>query len=95
MLDYFKALSEVNELKSDNGEFLLVKKFANLNSVKKESILFHFLQGSAPELLQNVENISSNFIFPFGCNMSQKLAVQQAYCNPISTSDSYKCCMLL
>jgi DNA polymerase III delta prime subunit len=82
---YFGELAESTSLKTEDGESLLAKKFKQLNLVSRQSILSYFLKAQAlPEGKDIYANPSSGLIFPFGCNMSQKIAVHQAMLNPLS-----------
>jgi superfamily I DNA and/or RNA helicase len=84
VLAYFRELAEGASLRTVEDDSLLAMKYLHLNSVPQRSILSGFLQNLSavprPTLLEPV----SHLIFPFGCNMSQKLAVQAALHNPIS-----------
>ncbi len=84
LLSYYKELAAGSSLKNEDGSTLLAKKFETLRVVNRNSILFHFLKGKAPENAPLSSDTSAKLIFPFGCNMSQKHAVARAFENPVS-----------
>lgn len=77
---YFRELAETSPLRTNDDQSLLAMKYRHLNIVSGRSILSSFLQanplGSA--------TVTPDLIFPFGCNMSQKRAVQRAIEHPVS-----------
>lgn len=79
-LAYFKELAENSGLRSDDNKSLIAMKYRHLDFVSGHSILSSFLQGRSP----GSDIVSSDLIFPFGCNMSQKMAVQKAIQHPVS-----------
>lgn len=84
ILAYFRELSEKISLKTEEGESVLAKKYRHLTRVQRGSILANFFNGtdSGSEAL-NQQSLS-NLIFPFGCNLSQKKAVEKALLHPVS-----------
>ncbi|MCF8217259.1 MAG: hypothetical protein K9I96_10495 [Chlorobium sp.] len=80
MLAYFRELAETIGLMTDDNKSMMAMKYRDLDTVSGESILSRFLQACPP----GSGTASSDLIFPFGCNMSQKTAVQKAIGNPIS-----------
>ncbi len=80
MLAYFRELAETIGLMTDDNKSMMAMKYRDLDTVSGESILSRFLQSCPP----GSGTVSSELIFPFGCNMSQKIAVQKAIGNPIS-----------
>jgi AAA domain/Protein of unknown function (DUF2726) len=80
VLAYFRELAETSALRTNEEESLVAMKYRHLNIVSGRSILSSFLQAS---LLAPVM-VSSDLIFPFCCNMSQKMAVQKAIEHPVS-----------
>ena len=80
VLAYFRELAETSALRTNEDKSLIAMKYRHLNIVPGRSILSSFLQVSplAPGM------VSPDLIFPFGCNMSQKMAVQRAMQHPVS-----------
>ncbi|NTW82079.1 MAG: AAA family ATPase [Chlorobiaceae bacterium] len=74
VLAYFRELAETSGLRTDDDKSMIAMKYQHLDYVSGRSILSGFLQGRSPVS----EMVSSDLIFPFGCNMSQKMAVQRA-----------------
>ncbi|HFE38485.1 MAG TPA: DUF2726 domain-containing protein [Gammaproteobacteria bacterium] len=83
-LAYFRELAENATLKTNEGESLLAMKYRQLDSVPHRSILSNFLQAKSPGSELILSKSTSDIIFPFGCNMSQKTAVQRATQHPVS-----------
>lgn len=81
---YFRELAEGAALRTNEGDSLLAIKYRQLNVVSHRSILSSFLQARSPGLELDLSEPTSCLIFPFGCNMSQKTAVQAALQNPVS-----------
>jgi len=80
ILDYFRELAEGFTLRTDEDESLLTMKYRQLNVVSQRSILSSFLKTHS----LGYDPVSSDLIFPFGCNMSQKTAVHRAIQYPVS-----------
>ena len=81
VLAYFRELAEGAALKTNQGDSLLAMKYRQLDIVSHRSILSSFLQARSPSL---EPELTSDLIFPFGCNISQKTAVQRAIQHPVS-----------
>lgn len=80
-LKYLRQLSGINELRLDNGEYLLKKQYDNLEFIGNDTALAVYLN------YQNLRPIASKspfIIFPFGGNASQFEAVSNALNNQIS-----------
>ncbi|MBM9535663.1 AAA domain-containing protein [Desulfobulbus alkaliphilus] len=84
MLAYFRELAEGVTLRTDDGDSLLAMKYRQLNTVSHHSILSRFLQARYPGPEPGTSDSTSLIIFPFGCNMTQKTAVQRALQHPVS-----------
>jgi AAA domain len=84
ILGYFRKLAEGNPLKMDDGESLLFQKYQILDSVSNRSILFSFLNPKSKVFKETREKENGFLVFPFGCNLSQKKAVQDAMLHPVS-----------
>ena len=80
VLAYFRELAEGSVLRTNKDESLLAMKYRQLNIVSHRSILSSFLQAHSP----SSDMVSSDLMFPFGCNMSQKRAVHRAIQHPVS-----------
>lgn len=81
VLDYMKKVSEITSLQTEEGKKLLCE---NLKKVEIDSIdtaLANYLKISS-EFLKF--NSNETLIFPFGCNLSQYRAVENAIFNKIS-----------
>jgi hypothetical protein len=81
VLAYFRELADSDTLRTNDDKSLMAMKYRHLNTVSGSSILSGFLDARVPETAREVV---PDLIFPFGCNMSQKLAVKQAIQNPVS-----------
>lgn len=77
---YFQELAETSPLRTNDDQSLIAMKYRHLNIVSGRSILSCFLQAR----LLDSGKISPDLIFPFGCNMSQKIAVKRAIEHPVS-----------
>ncbi len=80
VLAYFRELAETSALRTNDGQSLIAMKYRHLNIVSGRSVLSSFLQARLP----GSGMVSLDLIFPFGCNMSQKMAVQKAIQHPVS-----------
>lgn len=75
-LDYFRSLSEVIGVQNDEDVSVLTKQFSYLECISDASVLAKFL---VPEKTLDVLEISKPLIYPFGTNVSQKVAVEKAF----------------
>ncbi len=80
VLAYFRELAEHSPLRTDDDQSLIAMKYRHLKTVPGKSILASFITTTQPQPYM----VSSDHIFPFGCNMSQKIAVQRAIAHPVS-----------
>lgn len=80
ILAYYKDLADGTKLRTDDDTALLSSKFQNLHTVSKHTIFSRFLEGNLGDIPSNPKD-DLPLIFPFSCNMSQKLAVQTALQN--------------
>ena len=80
ILAYFRELAKGFALRTNEDKSLMAVKYQQLDIVSHRSILWNFLQARSP----GSDVVSSDLIFPFGCNMSQKMAVKRAFQNTIS-----------
>ncbi|NTV98891.1 MAG: AAA family ATPase [Chlorobiaceae bacterium] len=81
ILAYFKELAETSGLRTDDDKSLIAMKYQHLDYVSGRSILSGFLQACHPG---SGTVTSDHLIFPFGCNMSQKMGVERAMKHPVS-----------
>ncbi len=84
VLTYFRELAEGAALRTNEGDSLLRMKYRHLDIVSQHCILFSFLQGKSPVSEMLSPDLKQNLIFPFGCNLSQKTAVERAIQHPVS-----------
>lgn len=84
VLAYFRELSEGVALRMNEGDSLLAMKYRHLDIISHRSILSSFLQAQSPGSEQISPDLQSSPIFPFGCNLSQKKAVERAIQHPVS-----------
>jgi len=80
VLAYFRELAEHSTLRMDDDQSLIAMKYRHLYTVRGKSILASFINTTQPQPCMG----SSDHIFPFGCNISQKMAVQRAIAHPVS-----------
>ncbi len=77
--DYFQRISEINNLRNDNGDLILKKQFEKIGFIAGDNALNPYLNGKRPG-----KGKSWIPIFPFGCNTSQYQAVENAINNQLS-----------
>ena len=81
--EYFKDISKIVSVKTEEGTELLTKEYEKINFIKKDTALYKYLnpkEKNGNELKQNLDKL----IFPFGANKSQFEAVRNAINNQIS-----------
>jgi len=80
VLAYFRELAQISALRTNEDKSLIAMKYRHLDVVSGRSILSAFLKARplAPAM------VLPDIIFPFGCNMSQKMAVTRALQHPVS-----------
>jgi hypothetical protein len=76
-LNYFRQLSELAGAQNDEDQSLLTKQFSYLEKVSDASILAKYLMPDAG--LGNLEVSKKTLIYPFGTNVSQKIAVEKTF----------------
>ena len=81
VFSYLTALSEMNGIKTEDGEQLLSRYYRSISFIDPDSILASYLR---PETHQGKTADPGFLIFPFGINRSQLLAVQRAFSNKLS-----------
>lgn len=76
VLDYFRAVAEMVGVLNDEDESVLAKQFGYLKRVSDATVLATYLAPeAAPKDLEALEPL----IYPFGTNVSQKIAVEKAF----------------
>ncbi len=80
-MDYFREIASTNSLQGEDGEVLLMRQYQGLQFVDTASALSCYLY---PEKFLPEQYEVGALIYPFGCNKSQKKAVEQAFGNQIS-----------
>lgn len=80
-LEYYKNVSKITGMQDEEGRNSLESKYLRLNNINSNTVLSKFFNSS--DLIQ--KDISNQTIlFPFGCNLSQIQAVQNALANEVS-----------
>ncbi|MEG2625119.1 MAG: AAA domain-containing protein [Christensenella sp.] len=80
-MNYLRELSCYNELKDDNNEKILPRRYEKITFVSEKSVLANYL---LPENAEFDVKTANNIIFPFGCNRSQYTATKNALENKMS-----------
>lgn len=80
LMSYFKIVAGMNNLKSAQGDVLLKGIYDRITSIDSKSALAYYLCGKEPQRY----NHKIAPIFPFGCNLSQIQAVNNAFSSNIS-----------
>ena len=79
---YLKKIAHAIGLRSEQtGESLLGRQYDRIEFVRADSVFSAFLNGTMPQAV--IKN-SRAPIYPFGLNLSQKMAVDRALENPLS-----------
>lgn len=80
LFDYFKKAAHYNDLKTDEGTVILGSIYDKIQYIDPCSVLADYLKGE----VANKKSPSLNPVFPFGCNLSQITAVENALSNKVS-----------
>lgn len=80
-LDYFKYIADKISIRTDDGKKILSDQYEKLNFISTDSALAAYLN---PDNLDLKTNKFSKLYYPFGCNLSQIQAVENALFNKIS-----------
>lgn len=81
--EYFKEISKIVSVKTEDGIGLLTKEYEKINFIEKDTALYKYLN----PMYKNSDIVNKNLdkiIFPFGANKSQFEAVKNAINNQIS-----------
>ena len=81
VINYFKEVSSLNELKNDKGESLLLAQYNKISFVANDLAVAPYF---SPDTRPPKKLRHGDLIFPFGCNNSQLKAVNAAFENQIS-----------
>ena len=84
--EYFKEISKIVSVKTEDGIGLLTKEYEKINFIEKDTALYKYLN----PMYKNSDIVNKNLdkiIFPFGANKSQFEAVNNEY--PIIFSTTY------
>ncbi|MBR4110392.1 MAG: DUF2726 domain-containing protein [Clostridia bacterium] len=79
--NYFKEISKIVSVKTDDGTALLTKEYEKVNFVENDTALYQYLNSQNNEIK---EKVNTPLIFPFGSNKSQYKAVENAMKNQMS-----------
>lgn len=78
---YLRSIADSVGLNNDYGQNILLKNLNRINEKSKETVLYDFLSG---EYRDNNSKISDTPLYPFGFNISQQQAVDNALTNQLS-----------
>ncbi len=81
ILNYFKTVAEVVGLKDEHNRNILLNNFSKVENLSEESILFNVLSG---EIKHMKHEPNQTPIYPFGFNLSQRQATDNAMSNRLS-----------
>jgi len=81
LFQYFKDTAAAIGLKTESGINILSNKYNKITAVEDNTVLGKFID---PVLYFEKAGHTSNLIFPFGLNQSQKKAVENAFSSQIS-----------
>ncbi len=80
-LQYLKELAQSNELVTEDGKQLLTLQYEKLKAIEDGTALAVYLE---PDKYPNQKFNFNDFIYPFGVNSSQIIAIQNALQNQVS-----------
>lgn len=78
--DYFKEIAQKTGLFKD-GKNILLENYNTIKTIDKNSVLFKYLENGE---VTSIQRNNKTVIYPFGFNLSQKQAVENALKNQIS-----------
>lgn len=81
VFSYLRSIADSVGLNNDYGQNILLKNLNRINEKSKETVLYDFLSG---EYRDNNSKISDTPLYPFGFNISQQQAVDNALTNQLS-----------
>lgn len=80
-LDYFKHIAKLVSITTDDGKNILAGQYEKMSFVSSDSVLSNYLQ-EGDQILKHTT--TSYIYYPFGTNLSQMQAVENALSNKIS-----------
>lgn len=80
LFEYYKEAAHYSDLKTDEGTVILGSIYDKIQYIDPRSVLADYLKGE----IGNENYFTVNAVFPFGCNLSQITAVENALTNKIS-----------
>lgn len=80
-LDYFRAVAELVSVRNDEGQSILAGQYKYLSRISDASVLAAYLAPGSPLAQYRPRR---PLIHPFGTNVSQKAAVEQAFRSQVS-----------
>ena len=80
VLNYLKQVASIIKMKDDDSNSFLGREYEAMTTVHRDSVLWSYLGQSSPKKRDGFSNI----IFPFGFNLSQKKAVNNALSSSVS-----------
>lgn len=81
VFNYLKEIAEIVGLKTEEEVNMLSKSYESISEISTDSVLASYLNG---KLLTKNENSQNSDFFPFGFNLSQKKAIENAFSNNFS-----------
>lgn len=81
--EYFKDISKIVSVKTEEGIGLLTKEYEKINFIEKDTALYQYITPLV-RMETPTRNKLEQLIFPFGANKSQFEAVKNAMNNQIS-----------
>ena len=81
LFDYYKRVSEITGIPDENGTNTLTSKYEKNSFISENTVLAKYLK-SEQNSYKKADN--NTVIFPFGCNLSQIVAVKNALHNQVS-----------
>lgn len=81
VFNYLKEIATTIGLKTEEGNNILANSYESISNIPKDCILSNFLNGTLS--LSNIKPAKPDF-FPFGFNLSQRNAANNAFSNNLS-----------
>jgi len=81
VFNYLKEIADTVGLRTEEGDNILARSYESISEIPEDCILSSLLNGSAPPSNNNSANPD---FFPFGFNLSQRIAVNTAFANNLS-----------
>lgn len=75
IFEYFKDISEIVSIKTEDGTALLTKEYKKINFINRNTALYNYL--NPEEFISEWSNSNRAIIYPFGANKSQFNAVKK------------------